>query len=48
MRVGDLKNVGNSLGLIDVDNWKSKIYNASTSATVTTKRGNGMANWRCF
>ena len=48
MSVGDLKNVGYSLGMTDIDNWKSKVYNASTSATVTTKSGNGMTNNRPF
>ena len=48
MSVGDLKNVGYSLGMTDIDNWKSKVYNASTTATVTTKSGNGMTNNRPF
>ena len=48
MSVGDLKTVGYSLGLSELDNWKSKIYNGSTSATVTTKSGNGMTNNRPF
>jgi hypothetical protein len=48
MSVGDLKTVGYSLGMSELDNWKSKIYNGSTSATVTTKSGNGMTNNRPF
>jgi hypothetical protein len=48
MSVGDLKTVGYSLGMSDLDNWKSKVYNGSTSATVTTKSGNGMTNNRPF
>ena len=48
MSVGDLKTVGYSLGLTDVDNWKSKVYNGSTTATVSTKSGNGMTNNRPF
>lgn len=48
MSVGDLKTIGYSLGITDVDNWKSKIYNGSTSATVTNKSGNGMTNNRPF
>lgn len=48
MSVGDLKNIGYSLGITDVDNWKSKVYNGSTTAAVTTKSGNGMTNNRPF
>ena len=48
MSVGDLKTIGYSLGITDVDNWKSKVYNGSTSATVSTKSGNGMTNNRPF
>lgn len=48
MSIGDLKTVGYSLGISDVDNWKSKIYNGSTTATVTNKSGNGMTNNRPF
>lgn len=48
MSIGDLKTIGYSLGITDVDNWKSKIYNGSTSAAVTTKSGNGMTNNRPF
>lgn len=45
---GDLKNVGYSLGITEPDNWKSKIYNGSTTATITNKSGNGMTNNRPF
>lgn len=49
MSTGDLKTVGYSLGMSDVDNWKSKVYNAATStAIVSTKSGNGMTNNRPF
>ena len=48
MSTGDLETVGYSLGITKPDNWKSKIYNGSTSATVTTKSGNGMTNNRPF
>ena len=34
--------------MTEPDNWKSKIYNASTSATITNKSGNGMTNNRPF
>jgi hypothetical protein len=34
--------------MTEPDNWKSKIYNGSTSASVTTKSGNGMTNNRPF
>jgi hypothetical protein len=49
MFIGDLKTVGDSLGLgSELDNWKSKVYNGSTSATVANRRGNGMTNNRPF
>ena len=48
MSAGDLKTIGYSLGITEPDNWKSKIYNGSTSATVTNKSGNGMTNNRPF
>jgi len=48
MSVGDLKTIGYSLGVSDLDNWKSKVYNGSTTATVTNKSGNGMTNNRPF
>lgn len=48
MSWGDLKTVGYSLGISELDNWKSKVYNGSTSATVTTKSGCGMTNNRPF
>jgi hypothetical protein len=48
MSYGDLKTVGYSLGMTEPDNWKSKVYNGSTTATVTTKSGNGMTNNRPF
>jgi hypothetical protein len=48
MSIGDLKTVGYSLGISHVDNWKSKVYNGSTTATVTNKSGNGMTNNRPF
>jgi hypothetical protein len=48
MSTGDLKTIGYSLGISEVDNWKSKVYNGSTSAVVTTKSGNGMTNNRPF
>jgi hypothetical protein len=48
MSWGDLKSVGYSLGMSEPDNWKSKVYNGSTSATVTTKSGPGMTNNRPF
>jgi hypothetical protein len=48
MSTGDLETVGYSLGITKPDNWKSKIYNGSTSAAVTTKSGNGMTNNRPF
>jgi hypothetical protein len=34
MSIGDLDTVGYSLGMSKLDNWKSKIYNGSTTATV--------------
>ena len=37
--IGGSKTVGCSLCIRDSDNWKSKIYNGSTSATVTAKKG---------
>ena len=48
MSFGDLETVGYSIGMSEPDNWKSKIYNGSTSATVTNKSGNGMTNNRPF
>jgi hypothetical protein len=45
---GDLDTIGYSIGMTEPDNWKSKIYNGSTSATVTNKSGNGMTNNRPF
>ncbi len=48
MSVSDLKTVGYSLDMSEPDNWKSKIYNGSTSAAVTNKSGNGMTNNRPF
>jgi hypothetical protein len=45
---GDLDTIGYSIGMTETDNWKSKIYNGSTSATVTNKSGNGMTNNRPF
>ena len=48
MSIGDVKTVGYSLGITEPDNWKSKIYNGSTTATTTTKSGNGMTNNRPF
>jgi hypothetical protein len=48
MSYGDLKTVGYSLGMTEPDNWKSKVYNGSTSATITNKSGNGMTNNRPF
>jgi len=48
MSYGDLKTVGYSIGMYEPDNWKSKVYNGSTSATVTNKSGNGMTNNRPF
>jgi hypothetical protein len=48
MSVNDLGTIGYSLGMSEVDNWKSKIYNGSTTATSTTASGNGMTNNRPF
>jgi hypothetical protein len=48
MSIGDVKTVGYSLGISEPDNWKSKVYNGSVSASVTTKSGNGMTNNRPF
>ena len=36
MSVGDLRTVGISLEMTDVDNWKPKLYNGSTTATALT------------
>ena len=48
MSFGDLETVGYSIGMSEPDNWKSKTYNGSTSATITNKSGNGMTNNRPF
>lgn len=48
MSIADLNQVAYTLGITRPDNWKSKIYNGSTTATVTTKSGNGMTNNRPF
>jgi hypothetical protein len=48
MSTGDLATVGYSLGISELDSAKSKVYNGSTTATVTTKSGNGMTNNRPF
>ena len=48
MSFGDLETVGYSIGMSEPDNWKSKIYNGSNLATITTKSGNGMTNNRPF
>ena len=48
MSSGDLDTIGYSIGMTEPDNWKSKVYNGSTSATVTNKSGNGMTNNRPF
>ena len=48
MSTGDLDTIGYTLGITDPDNWKSKIYNASTTASVTDASGNGMTNNRPF
>jgi hypothetical protein len=48
MSTGDLDTIGYSIGMTEPDNWKSKVYNGSTSATVTNKSGNGMTNNRPF
>ncbi len=34
---GDLDTIRYSIGITEPDNWKSKIYNGSTSAAVTNK-----------
>ena len=46
--VADLNQVAYTLGVTKPDNWKSKVYNGSTTATVTAKSGNGMTNNRPF
>lgn len=48
MSINDVKTIGYSIGMTEPDNWKSKIYNGSTSATITAKSGNGMTNNRPF
>lgn len=48
MSTGDLETIGYSIGMTEPDNWKSKVYNGSLSATVTNKSGNGMTNNRPF
>jgi len=48
MSTGDLATIGYSLGISELDSAKSKVYNGSTTATVTTKSGNGMTNNRPF
>jgi hypothetical protein len=48
MSFGDLGTIGYTLGINEPDSWKSKIYNGSTTATVTNKSGNGMTNNRPF
>ena len=48
MSIADLNQTAYTLGVANPDNWKSKVYNGSTSATVTTKSGNGMTNNRPF
>ena len=48
MGTGDLETIGYSIGMTEPDNWKSKIYNGSTSATITNRSGNGMTNNRPF
>ena len=48
MSVADLNQVAYTLGVTKPDNWKSKVYNGSTTATVTAKSGNGMTNNRPF
>ena len=48
MSIADLNQVAYTLGVTKPDNWKSKVYNGSLSATVTTKSGNGMTNNRLF
>jgi hypothetical protein len=39
-----VETVGYSIGVSKLDNWKSKIYDGSTTATITNKSGNGMTN----
>ena len=48
MSYGDLNQLGYSLGITTPDNWKSKVFNGSTTASVTNKSGNGMTNNRPF
>lgn len=48
MSINDVKTIGYSIGMTEPDNWKSKVYNGSTTAAVTTKSGNGMTNNRPF
>lgn len=48
MSTSDLATVGYSLGISELDSAKSKVYNGSTTATVTNKSGNGMTNNRPF
>ncbi len=48
MAYGDLTTLGFAIEMSVPDNWKSKIYNDPTSATVTTKSGNGMTNNRPY
>jgi hypothetical protein len=48
MSIADLNTIGYSLGITDLDNWKSKIYNSTTGGSVTTASGNGMTNNRPF
>lgn len=48
MSINDVKTIGYSIGMTEPDNWKSKTYNGSTSATITAKNGNGMTNNRPF
>ena len=40
MSIAYLNQVAYTLCFTKPDNWKSKVYNGSTSATVTTKSGN--------
>jgi hypothetical protein len=45
MSSSELKTIGYSLGLCaELDNWKSKVYNSSLSATITNRSGNGVTN----
>lgn len=48
MSINDVKTIGYSIGMSEPDNWKSKTYNGSTGASITTKSGNGMTNNRPF